>query len=68
MDGAELKKRREALEMTQEELAKELGVDSMTVSRWERGTRSIPSLLPLALETVERKHTKKRKDANKKPE
>lgn len=58
MNPDELKSRREALGMTQEQLARELSVDVMTISRWERGTRSIPVLLPLALETVERRHKK----------
>jgi transcriptional regulator with XRE-family HTH domain len=54
MEADELKKKREALDMTQEELAAALTVHVMTVSRWERGERSIPSHLPLALETIER--------------
>ena len=61
MDAEELKKRREALGMTQEQLAEALTVHAMTVSRWERGERSIPSHLPLALETIEREHKKGKK-------
>lgn len=34
-----IQERREALGMTQEELAKIMGVDAMSVSRWERGLR-----------------------------
>lgn len=53
MDGKELRERREALEMTQEQLATALGVKANTVARWERGERGIPPHLPLALKTVE---------------
>jgi transcriptional regulator with XRE-family HTH domain len=37
MDADELKGKRKALEMTQAQLAEALGVNIMTVSRWERG-------------------------------
>lgn len=39
--------------LTQRQLANVLGVDVMTVSRWERGVRGIPPHLPLALEALE---------------
>lgn len=45
----ELKAFRKRLKLTQGELAKALGVQRVTVARWERGLRKIPSLLPLAL-------------------
>jgi len=61
MEADELKKRREQLGITQEQLAVALSVHVMTVSRWERGERAIPSHLPLALETVERQHKKSSK-------
>lgn len=48
---------RERLELTQQELADKLGVDRVTIARWETGTRAIPVFLHLALETVERKLT-----------
>jgi len=59
MTGAELRERRNAMEMTQEQMAKALSVDVMTVSRWERGIRAIPPYLALALDTVAR-NTRKR--------
>lgn len=39
---SEIKSRRTALGMTQEELAKKMGVSHITVSRWERG-EALPS-------------------------
>lgn len=35
-----LKRYRDDKQMTQIDLARELGVDPMTISRWERGTRA----------------------------
>jgi DNA-binding transcriptional regulator YiaG len=35
-----IKEMREALEMTQAEFAREIGVEPITVSRWERGASS----------------------------
>jgi transcriptional regulator with XRE-family HTH domain len=40
---------REALHLSQAELARQLGVAANTVNRWERGTREIPPYLRLAL-------------------
>lgn len=53
MDADELREKRKALEMTQAQLAKALGVNIMTVSRWERRLRSIPPYLSLSLEAIE---------------
>jgi transcriptional regulator with XRE-family HTH domain len=61
MEAAELQRRREALGMTREELARALETTSVTIWRWENGERSIPAYLKLALETVERNHKKKGK-------
>lgn len=59
MNGDELRQRREGLGMTQEKLAQSLGVNIMTISRWERGVRSIPPHLSLALEAIEIRQKKK---------
>ena len=59
MDADELKEKRKALKMTQAQLAEELGVNIMTISRWERGLRSTPPHLSLALEAIEAKQKKK---------
>jgi transcriptional regulator with XRE-family HTH domain len=55
----ELKWRRETLGLTQAQLARELGVDTITVSRWERGVYPIPAYIGLAVEALE----KRRKEA-----
>ena len=62
MNPDELKAWRNEQDMTQTELARELGVDIMTVSRWERALRSIPPFLGLALNWIaqERKRARKR--------
>jgi transcriptional regulator with XRE-family HTH domain len=52
MKPDELRRRREALGMTQDDLARELGVKMMTVSRWERGVYPIPRHIGLAIEAV----------------
>jgi predicted ATPase/DNA-binding CsgD family transcriptional regulator/DNA-binding XRE family transcriptional regulator len=54
MDAAELKRAREALGLTQAELAAALGVAPNTLARWERGTLKIrhPGFVELALERV----------------
>ena len=61
MTGDELREKRQSLGMTQEQLAAELKVAANTVARWERGERSIPPYLDLALESIERSQTKKGK-------
>ncbi len=51
MDPHELRARRLALRLSQTQLAASLDVDSMTVSRWERGVLRIaaPGMLHWAL-------------------
>jgi DNA-binding transcriptional regulator YiaG len=53
MKPEELKRHREVLGMTQDDLARELGVKMMTVSRWERGVYPIPRHIALAIEAIE---------------
>ena len=55
MKPEDLKRRREALGLTQEQLARELEVTVMTVSRYERGVNPIPHVIELALEALERR-------------
>ena len=51
--------------MTQEQLAGELGVAANTVARWERGERSIPPHLSLALKSIEQDHGQASRRAGK---
>ncbi len=53
MTNQDFKNWRRRSGLSQGKLAKELGVRSMTVARWEWGTIRIPTLLPLALEALE---------------
>ena len=56
MNPKELIKWRSRNNYSQSQLARALGVDTMTISRWERGVRKqIPSYLHLALECLEMK-------------
>lgn len=53
MTNEELKKRRQALLMTQGELAYELGVQQNTIARWESGNYRIPHMASLAMDAIE---------------
>jgi len=55
MTSNDLKKWRKRNGYSQGKLAKALGVIPLTVSRWERGVREIPSFLHLALGCLEMK-------------
>ena len=57
MTGAELQSRREALGLTQNQLADALGVTQVTIMRWETGKMeiSLPRMVSLALEALERR-------------
>jgi DNA-binding transcriptional regulator YiaG len=53
MKGRDLTDWRKRWGLTQIKLAQALGVDVMTVSRWEREVQAPTPVLPLALEALE---------------
>jgi len=55
----ELKRIREELELTQEQLAAEIGVHRVTVAKWEAGDRGIPEPVARLLQRI--RAEKKRK-------
>lgn len=57
IDGANLKRDREALGLSQAELARKLSVSSNTIARWERGELRIehPAMLQLAITALRNK-------------
>lgn len=55
MKPKELVNWRQRNKLTQIKLGEILGVSTITVYRWEKGMREIPSFLHLALETIEMK-------------
>ena len=56
MTATEFRARRLALGLTQAQLAELLGASTMTVYRWEKGTRGIrrPALIELKLDQLAR--------------
>ena len=67
MTPEELREWRQINGYSQTRLARELKVDVMTVSRWERGIRKeIPPFLELALQALECKGGEKEKKETKK--
>jgi len=53
MTPNEFRERRRRLGLTQEALARKLGVALTTVARWERGEHTPPAWLDLAMAAVE---------------
>ena len=61
MNGEQLSSWRTYHQLTQQQLADALGVDRVTLARWETAQRAIPSYLGLALETIQRELPKRHK-------
>ena len=61
MKPSELKKWRKKHGYSQIKLGKALGVSTITVYRWEKSMRQMPSFLHLALESLESKGKKSKK-------
>ena len=53
MKGADIKRRREALQLTQAEFAYAIHVTPNTVARWERDEVPYPGMLEIVLDTFE---------------
>jgi DNA-binding transcriptional regulator YiaG len=61
MDAVEMKAARARLGLTQAQLAAELGVHAMTVSKWETGQRSIPEPVARLVQRLVAERRTKRK-------
>ena len=57
MKAEDLKRKREKLKMTQDELAKRLDVKRLTIIRWENGQVDIPKIAELAMKEIERQES-----------
>ena len=53
MTGKEIKELRESMGLTQVELAKEIGVDHIAVSKWERNIHKISRLSELKFKEID---------------
>jgi transcriptional regulator with XRE-family HTH domain len=58
MDGDTLRRKRERLGLTQEELAKRLGRKRLSIIRYESGESAVPKVIELALKTIEAEERK----------
>ncbi len=61
MIGSEVRRLREALGLTQAELAEELGVHPITISRWERDKARVPSAAARLLTILVKAKSSKRR-------
>jgi transcriptional regulator with XRE-family HTH domain len=68
MDRVQFIKLRQHMQLSQAELARELGVSRAAVSRWESGKRKIDSVLSLAIECLAERHARKNRREHAKEE
>jgi transcriptional regulator with XRE-family HTH domain len=61
MTGKEFKIKRVTFDMTQADIAKELGLNSNTVSRYETGGLPVPKVVELSMEALEKRHIENQK-------
>ena len=57
----EFKKLRESIGYTQAKLSEEMGITIRTITRWENGEIEIPKVVELALRSIVKKETAKRR-------
>jgi transcriptional regulator with XRE-family HTH domain len=58
MDQDTFRRKRERLNLTQEELAKRLGKNRITIIRYESGESAIPKAVEMALKLIESEEEK----------
>jgi len=58
MDKDTFRRKREHLDMTQEQLAKRLGINRITIIRYESGESPIPKSVELAVRAIEAEEKK----------
>ncbi len=61
MTGKEFKIKRVTFDMTQSDIAKELGLNPNTVSRYETGDLPVPKVVELSMETLEKRYIENQK-------
>jgi DNA-binding XRE family transcriptional regulator len=61
MTGKEFKIKRVTFDMKQSDIAKELGLNSNTISRYETGDLPVPKVVELSMETLEKRYIENQK-------
>ena len=61
MTKDEFKKLRESISYTQAKLSEEMDITIRTITRWENGEIEIPKVVELALRSIVKKETAKRR-------
>jgi predicted transcriptional regulator len=61
MTGKEFKIKRVTFDMKQSDIAKELGLNSNTISRYETGDLPVPKVVELSMEALEKRYIENQK-------